>query len=577
MLTCANEYCRLIVDTIAACGVRTAYCSPGSRNAPLLLALEGHGEIEKHVVVDERSAAFQALGCSLIERRPVVLVCTSGTAVLDYAPAVAEAYYAGVPLIVVSADRPAEWIDQDDSQTIRQHGALANIVKGSFNLRAVPESVGANEAKERLWAINRTVNEAMLMAADGKPGPVHINVQLGEPLAELAEVDPPSPRAIMQISSEQTLPKNAVKALADDLKGKKIMLVAGFMQPDNKLDRAVRKLASLPEVAVFAETLSNLHEPQPYASMIDSVLCTLSDDEKERLRPDVVISIGGALVSRMLKQYLREFQPARHLGVGHSNYFCDCFKCLSDRIPVAPAPVLTQLANAISRSNSPSDSSDYSRSWNLARHRAACSAAEYVAKAPWSDLKAMDAILRRFPNDNVFLSNGTPVRYAQIIPHDFHAEYCNRGVSGIDGSTSAAVGAGRAYNGYTSLISGDMSWLYDSGASALCNPPEGMRFFVIDNSGGGIFRFIKSTSGLPEDILRKYFCSPMTADISGVAEAYGMETREVSDEDALLSKLEWMADDSATPKLLLVHTPPAESAHVLKNFFTREKSSILNR
>ncbi len=124
----SNVYCRQIVELLYAHGVQTVYCSPGSRNAPLLIALDSCSGITKHVIVDERSAAFQAYGCALIEQRPVAVVCTSGSAVLDYAPAVAEAYYAGVPLIVVSADRPREWIDQDDSKTIRQFGVLSSFV-----------------------------------------------------------------------------------------------------------------------------------------------------------------------------------------------------------------------------------------------------------------------------------------------------------------------------------------------------------------------------------------------------------------------------------------------------------------
>ena len=139
MLNTSNIYCRQIVELLKCHGVRTVYCSPGSRNAPLLVALDACEDITKHVVVDERSAAFQAYGAALVEQAPVAVVCTSGSAVLDYAPAVAEAYYAGVPLIVISADRPHEWIDQDDSQTIRQFGVLDHVVKGIYDVRSIPE------------------------------------------------------------------------------------------------------------------------------------------------------------------------------------------------------------------------------------------------------------------------------------------------------------------------------------------------------------------------------------------------------------------------------------------------------
>ena len=196
MINTSNYYCRQIVALLHAHGVRTAYCSPGSRNTPLLVALDACGEISKRIVVDERSAAFQAYGCALVEKSPVALICTSGSAVLDYAPAVAEAYYSGVPLIVVSADRPREWIDQDDSQTIRQYRILDHIVKGSYDVRAIPEGSSREYSEEVKWTVNRTLNEAMLKALEGKQGPVHINVQLAEPLGEISQFDPIKERGV---------------------------------------------------------------------------------------------------------------------------------------------------------------------------------------------------------------------------------------------------------------------------------------------------------------------------------------------------------------------------------------------
>ncbi|MDE6632575.1 MAG: 2-succinyl-5-enolpyruvyl-6-hydroxy-3-cyclohexene-1-carboxylic-acid synthase, partial [Muribaculaceae bacterium] len=205
MSNTSNLYCRQIVELLRAHGVQTAYCSPGSRNAPLLLAFDACEEIEKHIVVDERSAAFQAYGCALVQQNPVALVCTSGTAVLNYAPAVAEAYYSGVPLIVISADRPLEWIDQEDSQTIRQFGVLGHIVKGSYDVRAIPEGINMEFTEDVKWTVNRTVNEAMLKATEGKKGPVHINVQLAEPLGELSEISTSKERSVSLISATSSL------------------------------------------------------------------------------------------------------------------------------------------------------------------------------------------------------------------------------------------------------------------------------------------------------------------------------------------------------------------------------------
>lgn len=568
MTNTSNIYCRQIIDLMKAHGVGTVYCSPGSRNTPLLIAAEACDGMSKRVVIDERSAAFQAYGCALVERRPVALVCTSGTAVLDYAPAVAEAYYSGIPLIVVSADRPREWIDQDDSQTIRQYGVLDNIVKGSYDVRAIPEGCSHEYTDEVKWTVNRTVNEAMLKALEGKPGPVHINVQLADPLGSMEDAEAMAERMVALVTQAESLPQETIRMLADEAAGAKVMLVAGFGAPDHRLDKAVRKFASFPNVAVMAETLANLHDPQPLSTMIDAVLCDMTAEQKETMRPDIVISMGGALVSRMLKQYLRDYPPRLHWSLGHSNYFCDCFKALTHKIEVAPAPLLRQLCGAMRKDKEKWDS-DYSVRWLQLRKESLALARSYVDRAPWTDLKALDYIFTNGNLDNLFVSNGTAVRYSQLIPHSCHAEYCNRGVSGIDGSTSTAVGGAWAYKGRTCLISGDISWLYDSGASALGDVPYDMRMIVIDNGGGGIFRFVKSTSGLPEDMLSRYFCVSQLPPVADIASAYGIDTMEADDMGELAEGLKWLEMDSDFPRILVVKTPPQESAEVLTGYFSK--------
>ena len=574
VINTSNVYCRQIIELMFAHGVRTAYCSPGSRNTPLLLAADACRELAKRVVVDERSAAFQAYGCALVEKRPVALICTSGTAVLDYAPAVAEAYYSGIPLIVVSADRPREWIDQDDSQTIRQYGVLDHFVKGSYDVRAIPEGSAREYTEEVMWTVNRTVNEAMLKALDGKPGPVHINVQLSEPLGGLEEMDSAlmSERTVMLASQAESLSQEALRQLADVAAGAKILLVAGFLPPDHRLDRAVRMFASYPNVTVMAETLANLHDPQPLSTMVDSVLCDMTEEQKREMRPDLVISMGGALISRMLKQYLRDYPPRFHWSIGHSNYFCDCFKALTHRIDVAAAPFLRQLSGAMRKTRRVAEAG-YAARWLELRKRSLSLSREYIDRSPWSDLKALDYVLTNGRFDNIFVSNGTAVRYSQLIPHSSHAEYCNRGVSGIDGSTSTAVGGAWAYKGTTCLISGDISWLYDSGASALGDMPYDMRIVVLENSGGGIFRFIKSTSGIPEEKLERYFCVNDLPQIADIAEAYGIDTMTVADMDQLRSGMQWLAERSDFPRLLVVSTPPKESAEVLTRYFNKRSTN----
>lgn len=179
--------CRILTEVLVAHGVKRVVCSPGSRNAPLLVAADEEPRLRTTVIIDERTAGFVALGLAQASNAPVALVCTSGTALLNYAPAVAEAYYQGLPLIVVSADRPERWIDQDDSQTLRQPGALANFVKRSVDLPDVMSS-----DRDMMLYVNRLVNDAMIEATRRRRGPVHINVRLNEPLSgQKAEPLPP--------------------------------------------------------------------------------------------------------------------------------------------------------------------------------------------------------------------------------------------------------------------------------------------------------------------------------------------------------------------------------------------------
>ena len=174
METTSKIACNILVDVLAAQGIRKFVVSPGSRNAPIIVALSRRDDVVKHVIVDERSAAFVALGIAQQSGEAVGIVCTSGTALLNYAPAVAEAYYQKLPLIVISADRPREWIDQDDSQTIRQYEALSQFVKKSYDLPARCDDATAQ------WYVNRMVNDAVIEATGGQPAPVHINLQLDE-------------------------------------------------------------------------------------------------------------------------------------------------------------------------------------------------------------------------------------------------------------------------------------------------------------------------------------------------------------------------------------------------------------
>ncbi len=515
---------REILDVAIGHGVRHAVLSPGSRNAPLLIAASAREELKKYGVADERTAAFIALGLSTSAGTPVALVCTSGTALLNYAPAVAEAFYRQIPLIVISADRPEEWIDQDDSQTIRQYEALRNFVKESYDLEA-------GEKPERTGLVNRFMNDAMTTALTPPYGPVHINIRFPEPLGRVRQRQVAEPRIITSVSVPSSIPRTVVKDLCKGLGSKKIMVTVGFLTPDHKMRRALKELEELPNVCIMAETLANYNGTE-YSSVVDVVLGPLSIEKKKGLKPELVISAGGALVSRKLKEFLRS-SHAEHWGVGHFRTTVDCFRSLTHRIEADPAPFLRTLASVL-REYTGKDCPDYRDQWKREREKACKRRDILVESSPWCELKAFSILSRQLtPDMNLHLSNGTSVRYGQLFDFDVHATYCNRGVSGIDGSTSTAIGNALAYSGTSVLITGDMSFSYDVGALMSRLAPERMKIIVINNHGGAIFRFVGSTSAIEENVRETFFCADPKPPIRELADAFGWNYISASSEDDL--------------------------------------------
>lgn len=557
----ANEVSRILAGLLVSHGVKRVVTSPGSRNAPLLVALSNVDDsLELIPVIDERSAAFIALGIASVSNEPVAIVCTSGTALLNYAPAVAEAYYRQIPLIVISADRPAAWIDQDDSQTLHQPGALANFTKRNCN---IPASADA----ENLWFANRVINDALLYAVTGRRGPVHINVQLSEPLDRMTSEPLQPQRVITDVLPTSGLTVAESRALGRELASPaKVMILAGFLSPDPALNRSLRKLSELPNVVVLCETISNLHSPS-FISSIDSVLSVMDERQRDDFAPDVVITLGGAVVSRYIKHYLRKYMPREHWHVGMTDITVDCFRALTRRVLLPPEQFFRQLASAMQPHRKPSD---YAHRWAILSDRAFSLHQAYVAKAPWTDLKAFGVIIPAIPRRwNVQYSNGTSIRYAQLFGrHDYHRCDCNRGVSGIDGSTSTAVGASVAAAGtVTLLVTGDVSAAYDIGVLGVhCLTPR-FKMIVIRNGGGGIFRFIGSTRSM--SVREPLLCVEPNLPLRQLADGYGMAYFEADSEDSLREEFARFAAESSRPALMSVSTPEELSAEVLIGYFRR--------
>ena len=543
--------CQILVETMHFHGVNHAVVSPGSRNAPLIIALS-RSRIKTHIVVDERSAAYVALGMAQQLKAPVALVCTSGTALLNYAPAVAEAYYQKIPLIVVSADRPQEWIDQDDSQTIRQFKALDQFVKRSYDIPARCDDDTA------VWYAERIAHDAMMEATSLRRAPVHINVQLAEPLNGLT-TEPYKLRRIHHFPSYDGICRDDIIKLKEQLLHKRVMIIAGFMEMNEPLRQALNAIAANDYAVVLTETISNMADDFTI-NAIDRTLLAIDENDK-RYYPDVVITIGGAIVSRKIKAFLRKVKPD-HWYVGLNDVTVDCFQSLTRRIEANPDTFIPTLFQDSLTVKSFCTIWQDAHTAGLRRHH------KYLEKIGWSDMKAYETIFDFYQQnpDNLImhLSNGTTIRYAQLFGDRVIApNFCNRGVSGIDGCTSTAIGAAMV-NGPAVLITGDMSFLYDISALSAITPKLQLKIVVVDNGGGGIFRFIDSTASLPE--LEKYFVVKRNLDVEKVAASFGIKTYRADNADSLYEQLSNMMVEDG-PAVLVVKTDGKRSAEILKNYF----------
>lgn len=562
----ANANCRELLDVLVAQGVKTLVASPGSRNAPLLIGASAREELRTRIINDERAAGFIALGIGLATQKPVALCCTSGTALYNYAPAIAEAYYQKIPLIVISADRPSQWIDQDDSQTLRQFEALSKIVKKSYD---IPAEIGMtipcrNNAytTEREWYVNRIANDAILTALQSTQGPVHINIQFSDPLNETVEYKATNPRTISVWKNNNGLPIEKLKDIGKYLSDKKVMVVAGYMLPDYKLNRALRKFGELENVTILAETLSNLHIGED-AHMVDSLMVNMAEAEKNKFRPDVVITIGGSLVSRMIKEFLRESANTEHWTLGDTPLSADCLQRLTTHIDIGPEQFFNGVAN-ITRylvRKGLTVKRGYKKHWDELRRTVKDQLKELTRQMPWSEYKAFDMLFSNIPRDmNLFLSNGTCVRYGQLLINRLpHCCFSCRGVSGIDGTNATAAGVASSYDGPTLLVTGDMSFSYYPEVLNPKNCSGDLRIAVINNGGGGIFRFIRTTKELEQR--EKYFCSDPQLPLEGLAKAYKRPFMKAEDESSMEKALHFL---NSTPNAIIeIVSDPERSAEIL--------------
>jgi 2-succinyl-5-enolpyruvyl-6-hydroxy-3-cyclohexene-1-carboxylate synthase len=534
-------------------GIKNVILSPGSRCAPITLAFVRHPEMHCRTIADERSAAFVALGMAQQLEKPVVLVCTSGSAVLNYAPAVAEAFFQQIPLIVITADRPPEWIDQWDGQTIRQENGYGKHVKGHFSF---PDEFSH---PDKIWHSNRIVNEAINMAGQHPCGPVHINIPLREPFCpEREEIFSykNKTRIFDGIKGLPVLSGESILKLKTSLeKYRRILIVPGQQRPNTETATLLNKIIQDKKAVVVTDVISNLQSDHSI-TYHDHFLQVL--EEIAPICPDLIISFGKSIISKSLKLFLRRSEAA-HWHIQPNGYVPDTYQHLVKILQTDPSDLLKLLDENLQAS----DESFYNQ-WNNAEKKLMHHFPEIMEQADFGEYKAIHECLKHLPSPSkIHLSNSMTVRYANFIGiKDGNQEVvCNRGTSGIDGANSTAVGCTFTTKDPVILITGDMAFFYDRNAFWHNYSLPNLRIILLNNHAGGIFRLIEGPSKLPE--LEEFFETRQSLNAKLLAQEHGFDYFLVEEEENLKEILKNFYHPSIKPKILEISSDSNQNAKIL--------------
>nr|WP_297787868.1 2-succinyl-5-enolpyruvyl-6-hydroxy-3-cyclohexene-1-carboxylic-acid synthase [uncultured Allomuricauda sp.] len=557
-------------------GVKNIVISPGSRNAPLTISFTKNSFFNCFSIVDERCAAFFAMGMAQHLQEPVAVLCSSGSAMLNFYPAVAEAFYSDIPLIVISADRPSYRIDIGDGQTIRQENVLEKHIGYSANLKQdvshATQTISKygksllNESQEEIQSHNENeIGKALSVAFDEKY-PVHINVPFEEPLYGRVEAPTVKIQGTGKSLNKDSLGEVSWTELSKIWQNSpRKMVLVGVNHPKAVDEEVLEILANDPNTVLFTETTSNLHHPEFFES-IDSIIAPIEKSkQKEKLfnalQPELLVTFGGLIVSKKIKAFLRKYKPKQHWHIDPKKAN-DTFYCLTKHIKTNPNRFFKEVF-----SEKIEDNSDYKIFWEGKKEEYELKRKAYLKEIPFSDFIAFDHIIKNIPKGyQVHLANSSTVRYAQLFQMDESLKvFCNRGTSGIDGSTSTAVGSSIHGEEPTLLLTGDLSFFYDS--NALWNKyirPD-FRVVLINNSGGGIFRILPGKEDTEE--FETFFETCHHLSSKHLADMYGFEHISVENENELEDAFQEFYSKSKKPKILEVATPRVLNNKILLGYF----------
>ena len=556
--------------------------SPGSRNVPLAIGFASNKKFKCYSIVDERSAAFFALGLSQKSKKPTILICTSGSALLNYYPAVAEAYYSEIPLIILSADRPEYKINIGDGQTINQSNVFEKNILYSNSLKqdcshATEEIIKSNLQKivndkadyskiEKLQKSIQKNNEEIIEIAFNlsinKMQPVHLNVPMEEPLYEFNDSPSISVKVKKKTEKKPSLTDldNFYKAIN---KASKIMILIGVSDGNILSKKSIQKINSCSSIIVMKEHTSNVFN-ESFISNIDRLIGPIelqsnSDSLFDELSPEIVISLGGMIVSKKIKSFLRNYKPRKHFHIGN-NISKDSFYSGVEHIKTTANKFFENID--LNKSDS-----KYFEKWNQLDYSKLDLHNRYMKVINFSDLKVFEILTNWIPKKyNIQVANSTPIRYFQLFDlKNKNMMFANRGTSGIDGSTSTAIGSSVQNDSPVLLVTGDLSFFYDVNALWNNHIPKNFRIIIINNSGGGIFKILP---GFKENNLFSEFIETQhNLSARLIAKMFNFNYTRVSTKFGLNLYLRTFFKNSKKPKILEIKTSSVKSTKILKEYF----------
>jgi len=553
-----------IIDIAEICSrhkIRQAVIAPGSRSAALTLAFARHPNIKTYVIPDERSAGYVALGLAQSSQQTVAVICTSGTAAANLYPAIIEAYYQEVPLLVLTADRPPEWIDQQDGQTVRQEKLYHNHILGSYQF---PVSL---DHKDAIWHAHRIINEAILKTQHFTRGPVHVNVPIREPFyptdqeqfnfsAEIKIID--------QIYTDSSLNKDQVYSIVKELTHfRKVLVLVGQGHWSAELLKLLTGIYEKLGWIIIGDITSNIHA---IANSIDKHDLILMDHEIQKdLAPEIIISLGQSILSKGLKGFLRRSKPKAHWHISSNPEIRDTFQSLTKIIKVRPEIFFSAMNHEVSSDNR---SIEFSEKWKRFQIKTKSEFEDFMDQIQEGEFAAVKKVIESLPADcDLHLANSMPVRYASYIglknKNDVRV-WSNRGTSGIDGCLSTVIGHAMNKDCLQVLIAGDLAFFYDRNALWHSHVPANLRIILLNNHGGGIFRLIDGPRQQPE--LEEYFETKQALNAKNTANDFKLAYFSISDLPDLSKVLSEFFSKETGKAILEIETEPKMNEEVFASF-----------